>query len=61
MKKQIGVIVPDEGMHEAGIEARKQGFRDEYENVDLLRRKPMKVEFIDQREDEKRWIEVWVE
>ena len=61
MKQQIVVIVPDEGMHEAGIEARKQGFRDEYENVDLLRRKPMKVEFIDQREDEKRWIEVWVE
>ena len=61
MKQQIGVIVPDEGMHEAGIEARKQGFRDEYENVDATRRKPMKVEFIDQREDEKRWIEVCVE
>ena len=61
MKQQIGVIVPDEGMHEAGIEARKQGFRDEYENVDLLRRKPMTGEFSDQREDENRWIEVWGE
>ena len=61
MKQQIGVIVPDEGMHEAGIEARKQGFRDEYENGDPSKKKPMKVEFIDQREDGKRWIEVWVE
>ena len=43
MKKQIGVIVPDEGMHEAGIEARKQGFRDEYENVDPSKKKNYKV------------------
>lgn len=61
MKKQIGVIVPDERMHEAAIENYKQGYRDRYENVDAAKQKPLKLEFIDQREDDQRWIEVWGE
>ena len=61
MKNQIGTIVPDAGMHETAIENYKQNFRDEYENSDPVKRKPIKLEFIDQREDGNRWIEVWGE
>ena len=61
MKNQIGVIVPDEGMQEDAIENYKQGYRDRYENVDTVKQKPLKLEFIDQREDDQRWIEVWGE
>ena len=60
MKKQIGVIVLGRGINPEGF---KQSYIDEYENVDTTKQKPMKIEFVENGDEEsgRRWIEVWGE
>ena len=63
MKKQIGVIVPyrDEDANSINEENFKQGFRDQYENVDASTQKPLKLHFLEvwDQDEIDRWIEVW--
>ena len=54
MKKQVGVIVLGEGLN---VEASKQRFRDDFENVDPKVKKPIKLEFVENDGA----IEVWEE
>lgn len=54
MKQQVGIIMAGNGID---VESFKQGFRDEYENVDPKVRKPAKLAFVENDGA----IEVWEE
>jgi hypothetical protein len=54
MKQQLGLIMAGNGIN---VEAFKQGFRDEHENVDPKDRKPIKLAFVENDGA----VEVWEE
>ena len=59
MRKQIGAIVPDKDMN---VEYFKQTYIEQYENIDSLKQKKVKIEFVENSdEDGSHWIEVWAE
>ena len=60
MKKQIGVIVLGGGINP---ESFKTSFIEDFENVDPIIKKPLKIEFVEggEEESDRRWIEVWGE
>ena len=44
MRKQIGAIVPDKDMN---VEYFKQTYIEQYENIDSLKQKKVKIEFVE--------------